>query len=130
MQSQGESKEVISSPKMLSLWKRAIDSNKALLLDEPNVSPNDLLKRAEEFDNATRAAEHSSPAIISTKEGIADNAAAAFEDGWRSNGYDGNIMSFDGDEDLSSMDHLFNDNSHVPPGSLPIDSLAKKLWDK
>ncbi|KAI4383015.1 hypothetical protein MLD38_008899 [Melastoma candidum] len=100
MQSQGESKEVISSPKMISLWRRAINSNKALLLDEPNVSPDDLLKIVEEFDGATRAAEHSFPAIISSKESEPDDAATSFEGGWQSNS---------------------------PLGSLPIDRLAKKL---
>ncbi|KAK3035101.1 hypothetical protein RJ639_032603 [Escallonia herrerae] len=46
---------VSSGPKMMSLWKRAIESSKALLLDEICLGPNALLKNTEEFESSSQA---------------------------------------------------------------------------
>jgi hypothetical protein len=54
------------SPKMLSLWRNAIDSSKALLLDELELDlcPDLLLKRVEDFESTSQAMEQSYPALI------------------------------------------------------------------
>ncbi|KAK2985340.1 LOW QUALITY PROTEIN: hypothetical protein RJ640_028654, partial [Escallonia rubra] len=46
---------VSSSPKMMSLWKCAIESSKALLLDEICLGPYALLKKVEEFESSSQA---------------------------------------------------------------------------
>ncbi|KAK2991234.1 hypothetical protein RJ640_023815 [Escallonia rubra] len=50
---------VSSGPKMMSLWKRAIESSKALLLDEICLGPDALLKKVEEFESGSQATVHS-----------------------------------------------------------------------
>ncbi|KAK3021424.1 hypothetical protein RJ639_046004 [Escallonia herrerae] len=52
---------VSSSPKMMSLWERAIGSSKALLLDEIFLGPDALLKEEEEFEGSSQATVHSYP---------------------------------------------------------------------
>ncbi|KAJ8438515.1 LOW QUALITY PROTEIN: hypothetical protein Cgig2_024604 [Carnegiea gigantea] len=56
--------KTISSPRMMSLWKRAIESNKAFLLDETDLGPDALLEKVEAFEGMTQAAEHSYPARL------------------------------------------------------------------
>ncbi|KAK3006629.1 hypothetical protein RJ639_015796 [Escallonia herrerae] len=51
---------VSSSPKMMSLWKPAIESSKALLLDEIFLAHDALLKE-EEFEGSSQATVHSYP---------------------------------------------------------------------
>ncbi|QHO46734.1 CRS2-associated factor 2 [Arachis hypogaea] len=48
-QSEQEGNVVNASPKMVSMWKHAIKSSKALLLDEFNLGPDALLENVEEF---------------------------------------------------------------------------------
>ncbi|KAF2292765.1 hypothetical protein GH714_027953 [Hevea brasiliensis] len=72
---------VRSSPKMISLWKRAIEASKAILLDEIDLGPDDLLRKVEEFENISQATEHSYPAVILSNEDGANNIMSAFEDG-------------------------------------------------
>nr|GLL44576.1 CRS2-associated factor 2, chloroplastic [Ipomoea trifida] len=51
------------SPRMMSLWQRAVDSGTAMLLDEINLGPDDLLKKVEEFESSSQATQHSYPAL-------------------------------------------------------------------
>lgn len=57
-------KKEVSSSRMLELWKRAIESQKALLLDATELNPDSLLERVEEFEASSQATEHSYPALI------------------------------------------------------------------
>ncbi|KAF7809310.1 CRS2-associated factor 2, chloroplastic [Senna tora] len=77
-----------TSSKMLSLWKRAIESSKALLLDEINAGPDALLEKVEEFERISQATEHSYPAFISSGEDGAKGSIADFEDTYSSDEYD------------------------------------------
>nr|GLL44590.1 CRS2-associated factor 2, chloroplastic [Ipomoea trifida] len=52
------------SPRMMSLWQRAVDSGTAMLLDEINLGPDDLLKKVEEFESSSQATQHSYPALV------------------------------------------------------------------
>ncbi|KAL6505532.1 CRS1 YhbY [Orobanche hederae] len=54
-----------SSPRMMSLWQRAIELGKASILDELDLSPDRLLSMVEEFDSTSQEIiEHSYPAMI------------------------------------------------------------------
>ncbi|KAJ0976461.1 hypothetical protein J5N97_018426 [Dioscorea zingiberensis] len=57
-------KKEVSSSRMLALWKRAIESHKAMLLDITELSPDSLLQRVEEFEAISQPAEHSYAALI------------------------------------------------------------------
>ncbi|KAL3636360.1 hypothetical protein CASFOL_020907 [Castilleja foliolosa] len=96
-----------SSPKMMSLWQRAIESGKASVLDEFNLSPDELLSKVEEFDSSSQAIEHSYPVMIYSNKDDFDE----YEDNYYIND------SFDGVE------------STVPVGSLPIDVITKQICD-
>ncbi|KAJ0818524.1 putative CRS2-associated factor, plant [Helianthus annuus] len=104
---------------MTQLWRRAIESSKAMLLEDIELGPDDLLKVVEEFETATQVTEHSYPAVIvSNKESQARDPE---------------------DEDYSEDDDYFDDESDddyvdlseksAPPGSLPVDFLAEQLSD-
>ncbi|XP_074307203.1 CRS2-associated factor 2, chloroplastic-like [Silene latifolia] len=60
--------EVCSSPRMMSLWKRAVDSNKALILDQTNLGPDALLEKVEEFEAMIQETEYSYPALVVSNE--------------------------------------------------------------
>ncbi|KAH7570312.1 hypothetical protein JRO89_XS05G0084400 [Xanthoceras sorbifolium] len=93
---------VRSSPKMMSLWKRAIESSKALLLDEINLGPDDLLKKSmAEF----KESEYHSDDDIYPEDDIDDDDEYY-------------------DSDSSELDPL------VPIGSLPVDQIAERLRRK
>ncbi|XP_058768355.1 CRS2-associated factor 2, chloroplastic [Vicia villosa] len=129
------------SPKMLSLWKSAIESNKALLLEEFNLGPDALLEKVEEFEGISHATEHSHPAIISSSEDAFEGSTgylqADTEDNYSNeeglddaDDYDNNNDDED-DYDYynDAEDDEFNDIvvTSAQPGSLPIDSLVGKL---
>ncbi|KAG8383186.1 hypothetical protein BUALT_Bualt05G0158400 [Buddleja alternifolia] len=106
--SKADAKSVSSSPKMMSLWRRAIESGKASVLDEIDLSPDELLSKVDEFDNKSQAIEHSYPAIIYSQhkdDDLEDNSSSEDDD------------SFEVVEPL------------VPLGSLPVDLIAKELSD-
>ncbi|XP_047341796.1 CRS2-associated factor 2, chloroplastic [Impatiens glandulifera] len=107
-----------SSPKMMSLWKRAIDSNSALLLDDKtDMSPDALLKKVEEFGYSTQATEHSYPALlVSNKNG---NESVELDSDTEDN------SSLDDDDDDDDEEHYdYLSDSNLPLGSLPIDSIT------
>ncbi|CAA0833111.1 CRS2-associated factor 2- chloroplastic [Striga hermonthica] len=106
------------SHKMSSLWKRAIESGKASVLDNFDLSPDELLSRVEEFDSKSRAIEHSNPAMIySNKEG---SSTSKFDKSYE---YDDSYYDEYCDDPFEAV------NNSVPVGSLPIDLLAKQLSD-
>ncbi|XP_021742935.1 CRS2-associated factor 2, chloroplastic-like [Chenopodium quinoa] len=123
----GKPKTVISSPRMMSLWKRAIESNKAVLLDETDLGPDALLERVEEFDRMTQAIEHSYPALVHAGEGELSNLETkdeVFKD-------DEEINDYSNDEDDEFEDYgddLFEEaESPGPLGSLPVDLIVERL---
>lgn len=126
---------VHSSPKMMSLWKRAIEANKAILLDEIDLGPDDLLRKVEEFENISQATEHSYPALILSREDGADNIISAFEDSSPSEslGEDGTYADeYEDDDEYEDNEYYDSDSSEevdasVPLGSLPVDLIADKL---
>lgn len=123
-------KTEISNSRMQKLWKHAVDSGKALVLDEPDLSPDSILERVEEFEGVSQASEHSYPALILSSEGESDVLDAGYED--RSEieiGID-DFSSSDSedDEDYDDEGDLLGDvESSVPIGSLPVDSIAERL---
>ncbi|KAG5520893.1 hypothetical protein RHGRI_033454 [Rhododendron griersonianum] len=104
-------KTVISSPKMMSLWQRAIETSKAMLLEDIGLGPDSLLQKVEEFDSMSQATEHSYPALVFSSE-----------DG-NSSHDDGSEEDEDDDEDFLS-DPFERTESSVPIGSLPVDWIA------
>ncbi|KDO82355.1 hypothetical protein CISIN_1g018444mg [Citrus sinensis] len=119
-----------SSPKMISLWKRAIESTKALVLDEINLGPDDLLKKVEEFEGISQAAEHSYPALVLSREDGASSSMAEYEDGSQSENYDED--EFYPEDDFNDDDEFYDSDSSdvVPLGSLPVDHIAERLQRK
>ncbi|MCL7051660.1 hypothetical protein MKW94_005334 [Papaver nudicaule] len=119
----------VASPKFMSRWKMAIESSKALLLDEIELGPDELLEKVEAFADTLQAAEHSYPALImSTGEG-ACILNRDDEDG-------SDNLSNDDDEDYDSEygseDEDYNSSfeeleSSIPRGSLPVDAIVEQL---
>ncbi|GJR52799.1 CRS2-associated factor 2, chloroplastic [Tanacetum coccineum] len=107
----------ISSPRMTALWKRAIEQSKAMLLEDIDLGPDDLLKVVEEFETVSQVADHSYPAVIVS-----------------------NGESQTSEEDYSEDEDYFNDEESddeyadyseksAPPGSLPVDFLVDQFGD-
>ncbi|XP_022956896.1 CRS2-associated factor 2, chloroplastic [Cucurbita moschata] len=118
----GNHHTIKTSPKMKLLWEKAIDSNKALLLNEIGLAPDDLLEKVEEFERISQATEHSYPALIMSSE---DDSSSP-DDNLESQDRDESNYSSDDDEDREG--DLFDIvNPTVPMGSLPVDIIAKKL---
>ncbi|XP_021293022.1 CRS2-associated factor 2, chloroplastic isoform X2 [Herrania umbratica] len=121
-------KNVISSPKMMSLWNNAIESNKALLLDEIALGPDALLEKVEEFEGISLVTEHSCEALVLSSEDGSGSAMAESEAGSCSE-------DFGGENEIYSDDDIINDeyydveevNSSIPLGSLPVDKIAERL---
>ncbi|GMH31129.1 hypothetical protein Nepgr_032972 [Nepenthes gracilis] len=61
-------KSMTSSPRTMFLWKRALESSRALFLEDTELDPDALLKMVEEFEGMTYSIEHSYPAIILSSE--------------------------------------------------------------
>lgn len=111
----------ISSSKMMSLWKRAVESSKALLLDEINLGPDALLEKVEEFESMTQATEHSYPALVVSSPNLSNNEMNDESD----IEIDEDDVEDYGDDD---DDNLFEElETSIPLGSLPVDLLAKQL---
>ncbi|KAJ9549518.1 hypothetical protein OSB04_022061 [Centaurea solstitialis] len=112
-----ESTTVVSSPKMMSLWRRAIELNKAMVLEDIGVGPDDLLKVVEEFETVSQVAEHTYDAVIVSNEEKDDDSEE--ED------YSEDESYFDDDDD----EYGEVSEKSAPPGSLPVDFLAEQLGD-
>lgn len=138
-QSKRISKMVSTSPKMLSLWKSAIESNKALLLEEFNIGPDALLEKVEEFEGISHATEHSYPAFTSLSDDAFEGSNLYLQDGTEDNyssdgqddadDYDNNSDDEDDYDYYNDEDDEFNDivDTSAEPGSLPVDLLVDKL---
>ncbi|KAL8550512.1 hypothetical protein ACS0TY_009075 [Phlomoides rotata] len=122
-----DAETVISSPKMTMLWQRALELGKASVLDEINLSPDELMSKVEEFESTSQAIEHSYPALIfSNRKGSSTSTSQLEDDDSEDKDYSEDDDSFDGYEDRFRINDSFDAvvNS-VPQGSLPIDLLAK-----
>lgn len=119
-----------TSPKMLSLWKSAIESNKALLLEKFDLGPDALLEKVEEFEGISQAMEHSHPAFPLLSEDGAEGAIANFEDrtedsySSEEDDDDDDYDDYYGDEDDDLYDIV---DTSAQPGSLPVDLIVEKL---
>ncbi|KAJ8773804.1 hypothetical protein K2173_008267 [Erythroxylum novogranatense] len=137
-----EANVVSSSPKMTLLWKRAIESNKAFLLNEISLDPDDLLRKVEDFEGVSQAIEHSYPAVVlSSKDGDINSLSAFEHDSLGENfgedliyannedeDYEDNNYDYDEDEDdYDDSDYFEEVDGSVPLGSLPVDLVAEKL---
>jgi hypothetical protein len=119
---------------MLSLWKSAIEANKALLLEEFNLGPDALLEKVEEFEGISHATEHSYPAFTSSSENAFERYLEdGTEDNYSSDGVE-DVDDYDSNNDdddyySDDEDDEFNDivDTSAQPGSLPIDLLVNKL---
>lgn len=126
--------KTISSPRMMSLWKHAIESNKALLLDETDLGPDALLEKVEAFEGMTQAAEHSYPARPVSGEDGTTNLIAANKVSRDDEDFDDRPIGDDDDDDDDEEE--FEDCSNDPfeeaepagpLGSLAVDLIAKRL---
>lgn len=128
-----DQKTEISSPKMMSLWKRALESNKALLLGEINLGPDALLEKVEEFEGISLATEHTSPTIVLSGEAGSSNSTAELQDelygGEKYNYNEANFFNDDSgdDEEFYSSDSFDDMDASVPFGSLPVDDIAERF---
>ena len=114
----------------MSLWMRAVESNKALLLDEIALDPDALLEKVEEFEGMSLATEHSREAVVLSSEDGSGSSMAELEDGSYSE-------EFGGENDIYSDDDIVNEyydddsieevDSSIPLGSLPVDKIAEML---
>ncbi|XP_061990484.1 CRS2-associated factor 2, chloroplastic [Rosa rugosa] len=130
--SKPDTKTVISSPKMMSLWKHSIETNKALLLDELDLDPDALLKKVEEFEGISQATEHSYPALILSSEDGTSSAIQVYEDVPQNGPYSEYEDSYsDNNDDYvcddDTDDDALYDSDSPPLGSLPVDVIAEKL---
>ncbi|KAG9459925.1 hypothetical protein H6P81_004433 [Aristolochia fimbriata] len=116
-------KTSVSSPKMMALWQRAIESNKALLLEETDLRPDALLEKVEIFEGQSQAVEHSYPALL-LPNGI-DSTEMEDQEDESEEEDDDDEDEFDDFEDNGIRDEL---ELSAPPGSLPLDSLVKQLY--
>ncbi|KAK9707383.1 hypothetical protein RND81_07G194000 [Saponaria officinalis] len=121
--------EVRSCPRMMSLWKRALESNKAVLVDQTDLGPDALLEKVEEFEAVTQAAEHSYPALVLPGDAGTSNNSEADGQGSKN---DEEFDNWSTDEDENEVDYYGNDpfveaEFVGPLGSLPVDLIAKRL---
>ncbi|XP_010682525.2 CRS2-associated factor 2, chloroplastic [Beta vulgaris subsp. vulgaris] len=124
-----EPKTVSSSPRMMSLWTRAIESNKAVLLDETDLSPDALLERVEEFERMTQATEHSYPALVHLDEDKMSNAESETEDEVFNDDEEYDNNSIDEAEEFDDYGEDLFEKAELPGplGSLPIDHIVERL---
>lgn len=121
-------------PKMFKLWKSAVDSSLALLLDDAeanNLTPDSLLTLVEEFSVTSQAVEHSFPALLVTNGD--DSLSAEYMNDEPETSVAGNEEGqLEQSPDLRDDEHFDLDmferlESSVPLGSLPIDSMIERL---
>ncbi|KAL5981652.1 CRS2-associated factor 2 [Asimina triloba] len=119
-------KTAISSPRMMSLWKRAIDANKALFLDNINLAPDALLKKVEEFEGISQATVHSYPALILPSGDVMRNPPSNYIGERPEFSADVDNGEEDNDDDITATESFEEFDSSIPIGSLPVDLLAKR----
>jgi len=123
---------------MFKLWKSAVDSSLALLLDDAeanDLTPDSLLTLVEEFSVTSQAAEHSFPALLVTNGEVnTESLSAEYKNDDESEtriagNEEGQVEQ---SPDLCDDEHFELDmferlESSVPLGSLPIDSMIEQL---
>ncbi|XP_066314288.1 CRS2-associated factor 2, chloroplastic isoform X2 [Miscanthus floridulus] len=125
-------------PKMFKLWKSAVDSSLALLLDDAeanDLAPDSLLTLVEEFSVTSQAAEHSFPALLVTNGEVnTESLSAEYINDEPETSIFGNEegRQLEQSPDLCDDEHFELDmferlESSVPLGSLPIDSMIEQL---
>ena len=125
-------------PKMFKLWKSAVDSSLALLLDDAeanDLTPDSLLTRVEEFSITSQAVEHSFPALVVTNHEVDTECLSAkyMNDESETSIAAGNQEDhLDQSPDLSNDEHFELDmlerlESSSALGSLPIDTMIEQL---
>lgn len=115
---------------MMSFWQNALDSGKALLLDNTELDPEELLEKVEEFESISQVAEHSYPALVMSGEDslrLKQQNNDAEKDDYRED----ETYSEEFDDDESEFSDSFEeiDDPCIPLGSLPIDSIVMQLSD-
>ncbi|CAI0386288.1 unnamed protein product [Linum tenue] len=124
-----DTETVRSSPKMMSLWNRAIESSKAIVLEETNLNPDELLTKVEEFEIISQATEHSYPAVIlASEDGTSVREISSGEDEeYIDNELEEEEDEDDDDDDFYDSDSFGEVDLTAAPGSLAIDEIAKRL---
>lgn len=113
---------------MMRLWRRAIDSGLASVLDDLDVGPDELLSKVEEFESASRPIEHSYPAMIYSNGESSTTSRTLLEED--EDDSEEEYSEEDEDDSFDDEDASFHAvESEAPIGSLPIDMLAVKLSD-
>lgn len=117
-------KRSVDSPKMRSLWHRAINSGKAMVMSTMDLSPDELLSKVEEFESASQAVVHSYPALIYPKgeSSMTSNFQSVPDSEDEDDSYD-NI-----DDELDSGSFEIGEFS-ATPGSLPVDLITRQFSD-
>ncbi|XP_055834670.1 CRS2-associated factor 2, chloroplastic [Solanum dulcamara] len=119
-----------TSPKMMSLWKNAIDSGKALLLDNDDLKLDDLLNKVEEFASISQAIEHTYPALVLSSKRVPEQSGLM----WKGSS-DDDDDSHDENSDDDHEDKYYINNSFealestVPKGLLPVDFVVNEFSD-
>ncbi|KAL6627816.1 hypothetical protein ACP70R_031542 [Stipagrostis hirtigluma subsp. patula] len=127
----------VLGPKMFKLWKSAVESSLALVLDDAEVNgltPDSLLTRVEEFSVTSQAVEHSFPALLMANgDGNPEVLNAELmedesETGSAGHQEDQHEQSPDHSDDKHFEHDMFERlESSVPLGSLPIDTMIEQL---
>nr|CAB3477074.1 unnamed protein product [Digitaria exilis] len=124
-------------PKMFKLWKSALDSSLALLLDDAeanDLTPDSLLMRVEEFSITSQAVEHSFPALLVANCEVNTGSlnGECINDESETSIVGNQEDQLEQSPDLISDEHFELDmlerlESSVPLGSLPIDTMIEQL---
>ncbi|KAK9147125.1 hypothetical protein Sjap_007028 [Stephania japonica] len=121
----------VSRQKLISLWKRAIESSKALLLEETELGPDALLEKVEEFAAVSQVAEHSYTALIISGQDATSNSKIDVKQQSELEGSDIDDFNEESDTDSDEVDEAHDPFEHaetsIPFGSLPLDAIAEKL---
>ncbi|KAJ1283600.1 hypothetical protein BS78_03G140500 [Paspalum vaginatum] len=122
-------------PKMFKLWKSAVDSSLALLLDDTeanDLTPDSLLTKVEEFSITSQAVEHSFPALLVADGEVNTELSAEYINDESEKSIAGNKegqleqQSLHEDENFE-LDMFERLESSAPLGSLPIDIMINQL---
>ncbi|KAL6615259.1 hypothetical protein ACP70R_037529 [Stipagrostis hirtigluma subsp. patula] len=127
----------VLGPKMFKLWKSAVESSLALVLDDSEVNgltPDSLLTRVEEFSVTSQAVEHSFPALLMANgDGNPEVLSAELMEDESETGSAGHQEDqHEQSPDHSDDEHFEHDmfeclESSAPLGSLPIDTMVEQL---
>ncbi|KAL6850068.1 hypothetical protein ACP4OV_020695 [Aristida adscensionis] len=127
----------VLGPKMFKLWKSAVESSLALLLDDTEVNdltPDSLLSRVEEFNVTSQAVEHSFPALLVASDDRNSEVLSAEimedESETGSAGYQDHHLNQSPDptgDELFEFDMIERLELSAPLGSLPIDTMIEEL---